>query len=54
MLLAQGQQPEARKAFEKSIEISPDYLPAIEKLVDMDIAEKQYATALARSGEADR
>ena len=29
--LAQGQQPDARKAFEKSVEISPDYLPADRK-----------------------
>ena len=48
ILSAQGQQSDARKAFERSIEIGPDYLPPIEKLVDLDIAEKQYATALAR------
>jgi tetratricopeptide (TPR) repeat protein len=48
ILLARGQQPDARKAFETSVEISPDYLPAIEKLVDLDIAEKQYATAIDR------
>ena len=48
ILLGQGQQQEARKAFEKSVEISPDYLPAIEKLVDLDIAAKQYAPAIDR------
>jgi tetratricopeptide (TPR) repeat protein len=48
ILLAQGQQSDARKAFERSIEIGPDYLAAIEKLVDLDIADKQYVTALAR------
>ena len=47
ILWAQGQQAEARKAFERSIEISPDYLPPIERLVDLHLAEKQYATALA-------
>ena len=48
MLLQRGQQPDARNAFEKSIQISPDYLPAMEMLVDLDIATKQYALALAR------
>ena len=48
MLLQRGQQPEARKAFEKSIEISPDYLPATEMLVDLDLAAKQYAPAIER------
>jgi tetratricopeptide (TPR) repeat protein len=48
ILLGQGQQQEARQAFEKSVEISPDYLPAIERLVDLDIAVKQYAPALDR------
>jgi tetratricopeptide (TPR) repeat protein len=49
ILLAKGQQPDARKAFEKSVEISPDYMPATEMLVDLDIAEKQYTTALDRA-----
>jgi tetratricopeptide (TPR) repeat protein len=48
ILHGQGQQQEARKAFEKSVGISPDYLPAIEKLVDLDIAQKQYPAALDR------
>jgi tetratricopeptide (TPR) repeat protein len=48
MLLERGQHLEARQAFEKAIEISPDYLPAIERLVDMDIADKQYASATDR------
>ena len=48
ILLGQGQQQEARNAFEKSVDISPDYLPAIEKLVDLDIAQKQYAAAMDR------
>jgi tetratricopeptide (TPR) repeat protein len=50
ILAAQGKRPEARKAFEKSIEISPDYLQAVERLVDLDIAEKQYAAAMDRAG----
>src|SRR5262249_13130251 len=48
ILLAQGQQSDARKAFERSIEIGPDYLPPIEKLVDLDIVDKHYDAALAR------
>src|SRR5262245_2541098 len=48
VLLAQGQQADSRKAFEKSNEISPDYLPAVERLVDLDIIDKQYAPAIAR------
>ena len=49
MLLAGRQPPEAaRKEFEKSISISPDYLPAIETMVDLDIADKRYAAAMDR------
>jgi tetratricopeptide (TPR) repeat protein len=49
VLLGQGKQAEARKAFEKSNEISPDYLPTVEKLVDLDLADKQYASAIDRA-----
>src|SRR5262245_30365928 len=48
ILLGQGQQQEGRKAFEKAAEISPDYLPATERLVDLDLAAKQYAAAIER------
>ena len=48
LLLQQGKQPEARTAFGKSLVASADYLPAVEGLVDLDIAEKRYADALAR------
>src|SRR5262249_22136223 len=48
IFLGQNQPAEARKAFEKSAEIGPDFLPATERLVDLDIADKQYAAALAR------
>jgi tetratricopeptide (TPR) repeat protein len=47
--LAEGQVPEARKELEKSFEISSDYLPAVEKLVDLDLADKQYASAIDRT-----
>jgi tetratricopeptide (TPR) repeat protein len=48
VLSGQGKQADARKAFEKSNEISPDYLPAVEKLVDLDLADRQYAAAMDR------
>src|SRR5262249_5752598 len=48
ILLVQRQLPDARKAFEKSVEIGPDYLPSIERLIDLDLAEMQYASALDR------
>jgi tetratricopeptide (TPR) repeat protein len=48
VLLAQKRPAEARKALEKSMEIAPDYMPALERLVDLDVAEKQYPTALER------
>ena len=49
LLLAQQDQTGARQAFEKSAEISPDFLPAIERLVDLDIAEQRFASALERA-----
>ena len=48
ILLGQRQPADARKAFEKSAAISPDFLPATEKLVDLDITDHQLATAMAR------
>ena len=49
VLLTQGQQADARKAFERAVVISPDYLPATERLIDFEIADKQYAAAMARA-----
>ena len=49
VLLAQGQQADARKAFERSATISPDYLPTAEKLIDFELADKQYAAAIGRA-----
>lgn len=39
---------EARAAFEKSLAINSDYLPSLEGLVNLDLAESRYATALER------
>jgi putative PEP-CTERM system TPR-repeat lipoprotein len=49
MLLAQGKSQEARKALENSVEIAPDNLQLVERLLDLDIAEKHYAAAMDRA-----
>jgi tetratricopeptide (TPR) repeat protein len=55
ILLAQGQQQEARQAFEKSVGISQNYLPAVERLVDLDIADQKFTPAMERvQGQIDR
>jgi tetratricopeptide (TPR) repeat protein len=46
--LQEEKRDEARAAFGKAVELSPDYLAGVEQLVDMDIADKQYETALQR------
>jgi len=46
--LQQKKRDEARAAFSKALELSPDYLPATEQMVDMDLVDKQYDTALHR------
>lgn len=48
ILVAQGNQADARKQFEKAIESSPDYLPATEAIVNLDLAETQYTAAMDR------
>jgi cytochrome c-type biogenesis protein CcmH/NrfG len=48
ILMARRQLSEARQSFERCLEISPDYLPAEEKLIDLNLAETQYASALDR------
>lgn len=47
-LLFAPQPAAAREAFEKSLAIAPDFVPALEKLVDLGITEKQYAHASGR------
>ena len=41
----------ARAALEKSVSISSGYLPAIERLVDLDITEQKFAAAISRIQE---
>jgi tetratricopeptide (TPR) repeat protein len=49
MLLAQQKRPaEARKAFDKALELSPHSVGVIEQLVNLDLAENQFTTALQR------
>ncbi|MGD0058949.1 MAG: tetratricopeptide repeat protein [Verrucomicrobiia bacterium] len=44
--LQEKKRDEARAAFGRAVELSPDYVAGVEQLVDMDIADKQYGTAL--------
>ncbi len=48
VLLQQGKKAEARQAFVRATEIAPGFLPAMEQLVNLDLAEKNYAAARAR------
>jgi tetratricopeptide (TPR) repeat protein len=48
ILTVQKKKTEARQAFEKALEISPAYSTALEQLVDLDIADKDYAGAIQR------
>jgi tetratricopeptide (TPR) repeat protein len=47
-LFQQHQMDSARAEFEKALRIDPNYLPAVEHLVDLDLAEKNYVAALDR------
>jgi tetratricopeptide (TPR) repeat protein len=49
--LQQGKKEEARKAFEEALQRSPGYLPALDRLVGTELADKQYAAALQRVGK---
>jgi len=41
----QDQRANSRAEFEKALKLQPDYLPAVEQLVDLDLAEKEYNAA---------
>ncbi|HVM59651.1 MAG TPA: tetratricopeptide repeat protein [Verrucomicrobiae bacterium] len=47
-LLQQKKTTEARAAFSRALELSPDDFAAVEQLVDMDLVDKQYKAALQR------
>ena len=44
----QKKNAEARQSFAKALEITPDYMMPLEQLVEMDVIDKQFATALQR------
>ena len=46
--LQQKNNLEARKKFIRALELAPDNLLAMEQLVDLDLIEKQYSTAMQR------
>ncbi|HEY1788707.1 MAG TPA: tetratricopeptide repeat protein, partial [Verrucomicrobiae bacterium] len=48
LLIQQNQSSAARAEFEKALKLTPNYLPAVEQLVDLDLAQKQYTAALQR------
>lgn len=41
--------PEARQSYEAALKINPDYLAAIDDLIDLDVIRKDYDAALARA-----
>ncbi len=51
VLSGQHKDSEARAAFEKSLDLAPDYTPAMQQLINLDISEHRYkdATALAQA-----
>src|SRR5262245_3801686 len=48
-LREKGRNAEARKNFEKALELAPNYLPAVEQLIDLDLAEKRFDAARLRA-----
>ena len=44
----QKKNAEARQALTKALELAPDYMMVLEQLVEMDVADKQFDTALQR------
>jgi tetratricopeptide (TPR) repeat protein len=48
LFLQQGKRAEARQAFTKVSELAPTFLPAVEQLVNLDVAEKQFDAAKAK------
>jgi tetratricopeptide (TPR) repeat protein len=49
LLNQQNKKVEARQAFEKAIEISPDSPAALEQIVDLDLSEKKFDGATSRA-----
>jgi len=51
VLMQQGRGDQARNSFEKARQMAPDYLPALEQLVSMDMVEKREEEARRRVDE---
>src|SRR6266516_2920612 len=49
VLAQQNKRAEARKAYERTLELAPEDHAAVEQLVNLDLADKQYAAALSRA-----
>ena len=49
ILRYQKKPAEARAAYEQALELAPDYLPAIDQLVELDIADKKFDAATRRA-----
>ena len=55
MILRQHNKPDdARKAFEQALQIQPDFSPAIEQLIELDLQSGDHSKALARAQEYAR
>jgi tetratricopeptide (TPR) repeat protein len=48
VLAQQNKVADARKSFDKALELSPDYVPAIQSLVRLDLRAKNYSAAMDR------
>jgi tetratricopeptide (TPR) repeat protein len=54
-LLQQNDKAAARQAFERALQLAPGQPTALEQLVDLDLSEKQFDTAMQRlSGEVQK
>src|SRR5208283_4318897 len=47
-LLQQKNNAAARAEFDQALKLAPDYLPALEQAVNLDLTEKQYTAAQQR------
>ncbi len=48
VLLQQNKTNEARLAFEKALKLAPNYLPALEQLIALDLVQRQFSPAVDR------
>jgi len=46
LLVQQGRRDEARAAFEKALALAPNYTPALEMQVNVDLLDKRYSSAM--------